>query len=75
MSIADQLPDNVRSIIGLERLNKVPANRAEDGAASGENVKTNGADCSSRRNSIESDNVTLGDNEVSFEKGLNLSYM
>ncbi|XP_031833256.1 TBC1 domain family member 15/17 [Nomia melanderi] len=75
ISIADQLPDNVRSIIGLERLNKVPANRAEDVAASGENVQTNGADCSSRRNSMESDNVTLGDNEVSFEKGLNLSYM
>lgn len=71
--MAEQLPDNVSSIIGAKRLNKVPANRAEN--VSEENVKTNGVNCRSRRNSMESDNVTLGDNEVSFEKGLNLSYM
>ncbi|XP_053978196.1 TBC1 domain family member 15-like [Hylaeus anthracinus] len=76
MSVADQLPDNVRTIIGLEPSNKTPSNTiAENGEASGHDVEAIGDNTNSRRNSRESGNVKLGDNEVSFERGLNLSYM
>lgn len=76
MSVEDQLPDNVRTIIGLESLNKPPSDcELEDGEASGHNDESNGTDSSSRRNSTENGNVKFGNNEVSFERGLNLSYM
>ncbi|CAK9821099.1 TBC1 domain family member 15 [Anthophora plagiata] len=76
MSVADQLPDNVRVIIGLESLNKASAtNDVENDEAFGHNVETDGSDSNSRRNSTESGNVKFGNNEVSFERGLNLSYM
>ncbi|XP_076673409.1 TBC1 domain family member 15/17 isoform X2 [Andrena cerasifolii] len=76
MSVEDQLPDNVRTIIGLESLNKPPSDcELEDGEASGHNDDSNGTDSSSRRNSTENGNVKFGNNEVSFERGLNLSYM
>lgn len=76
MAVADQLPDNVRAIIGLEPLKRtLPAHDVEDGEASGHKTETNGVDSNSRRSSTESENVKLGDNEVSFERGINLSYM
>ncbi|XP_076655379.1 TBC1 domain family member 15/17 [Halictus rubicundus] len=75
LSVADQLSDSVRTIIGLERLNKVPVNITEEVAASVDIDEVDGPDNNSRRNSMESENVRLGDNEVSFERGLNMSYM
>ncbi|XP_076174355.1 TBC1 domain family member 15/17 [Ptiloglossa arizonensis] len=76
MSVADQLPDNVRTIIGLEPLNKTSlTDIVENDEASGHNVEVNGDNSDSRRSSMESGNVKFGNNEVSFERGLNLSYM
>ncbi|XP_050573963.1 TBC1 domain family member 15-like isoform X3 [Bombus affinis] len=79
MSVADQLPDNVRVIIGLEPMNKTsPISEIENGEASGHNLVIDGADeadSNSRRDSTESGNINFEDNEVSFERGLNLSYM
>ncbi|XP_029048003.1 TBC1 domain family member 15 isoform X1 [Osmia bicornis bicornis] len=77
MAVADQLPDNVRVIIGLEPLNKtLVANEAENDEASGQDTEEAGeVKTNSRRNSTESGNVKFGNNEVSFERGLNLSYM
>lgn len=76
MSVADQLPDNVRVIIGLEPMNKTsPISEIENGEASGHNLVTDGADSNPRRDSTESGNINFEDNEVSFERGLNLSYM
>lgn len=77
MAVADQLPDNVRVIIGLEPLNKtLVANEGENGEASGQDTEeADGVKANSRRNSTESGNVKFGNNEVSFERGLNLSYM
>lgn len=76
MSVADQLPDNVRVIIGLEPMNKTsPISEIENGEASGHNLVINGADNNPRRDSTESGNINFEDNEVSFERGLNLSYM
>lgn len=75
MSVADRLPDNVRTIIGLEPLHRTSStNNMEDLEASN-NTQIIEGNNSSRRNSSESGNVKLGDNEVSFERGLNLSYM
>lgn len=75
MSVADQLPDNVRVIIGLEPLNKEStASDTDNSEATGHNAEANGTN--SRKNSNEGGNVVLlGDNEVSFERGMNLSYM
>lgn len=77
MAVADQLPDNVRAVIGLEPLNKMlVTNDTENGEASGQDTdEVDGVNGSPRRNSTESDNVKFGNNEVSFERGLNLSYM
>ncbi|XP_012174172.2 TBC1 domain family member 15 isoform X2 [Bombus terrestris] len=79
MSVADQLPDNVRVIIGLEPMNKTsPISEIENGEASGHNLVIDGADeadSNSRRDSTESGNINFEDNEVLFERGLNLSYM
>lgn len=75
MAVADQLPDSVRVIIGLKLLHKASTNNSMNGGeASGNNSQatvTNG----SRRNSSTSGSVKLGENEVSFERGLDLSYM
>ncbi|CAL7934656.1 unnamed protein product [Xylocopa violacea] len=76
MSVADQLPDNVRIIIGLEPLNKTsPSSDMENGEASGHIVEADEVDGCSRRNSTESGNVTFDNDEVAFERGLSLSYM
>ncbi|XP_029159284.1 TBC1 domain family member 15 isoform X1 [Nylanderia fulva] len=75
MSIEDQIPDDVREIIGLERLHKTTSMNGSDDETIN-NSRVNGARVNnSRRNSSGSANVKLGDDEVSFERGLNMSYM
>ncbi|XP_015608972.1 TBC1 domain family member 15 [Cephus cinctus] len=75
MAVESQLPDSVRVIIGLEPLNKTPASDLEDESAcagahaNGEN--SNGI----RRDSDKSENVKFGNNEVSYERGLSVSYI
>lgn len=74
MSMEDQIPDDVRVIIGLEPLRKITMNGSDDEASN--NARINGARANnSRRNSSSSANVKLGDDEVSFERGLNMTYM
>lgn len=75
MAVADQLPDSVRVIIGLEPLNKKSTNSMNGGEASGNNSQVAAITNGSRRNSSTSGSVKLGENEVSFERGLDLSYM
>lgn len=75
MSVADQLSDSVRTIIGLELLNKTSSSDMNGDEASGNNSQARGDSDGSRRNSSASGNVKFGDNEVSFERGLDLSYM
>ncbi|EFN71083.1 TBC1 domain family member 15 [Camponotus floridanus] len=76
MSMEDQIPDDVRVIIGLERLHKMTSMNGSDDEASGNNTRVNGARTNnSRRNSSGSANVKLGDDEVMFERGLNMTYM
>lgn len=72
MSVADQIPDDVRIIIGLEPLHRTSINSSDDESS---NAHANGIRDNSRRNSSSSANVKLGDDEVSFERGLNMSYM
>ncbi|KAK2579535.1 hypothetical protein KPH14_010837 [Odynerus spinipes] len=71
MAVEDELPNNVRVIIGLEP-RKQAVSDIEDDEPSSSCVRTNG---NSRRSSSDSGNIKLGNNEVSFEKGLNLSYL
>lgn len=75
ISVMDRLPDNVRTIIGLEPLRRTPIEKAivEENTTPVHNTHTNGSASKSRKNSA--DNVKLGDNEVAFERGLALSYM
>lgn len=76
MSVSDQLPDSVRTIIGLEPLHKTSITADIDhDEASGNNSQAKGTVNRSRRNSSTSSNVKLGDDEVSFERGLDMSYM
>ncbi|XP_014468317.1 PREDICTED: TBC1 domain family member 15-like [Dinoponera quadriceps] len=76
MSVADQLPDSVRIIIGLEPLNKTSINNSINGGeASGNHSQATTVANGSRRNSSTSGSVKFGENEVSFERGLDLSYM
>ncbi|XP_032666022.1 TBC1 domain family member 15 [Odontomachus brunneus] len=76
MAVADQLPDSVRVIIGLKPLYKASTNNSMNGGeASGNNSQATTVTNGSRRNSSTSGSVKLGENEVSFERGLDLSYM
>jgi len=75
MSVEHQIPDDIRVIIGLEPLHKSSLMNGSDDEASSNNTRANGPHNNSRRNSTGSANVKLGDDEVSFERGLNLSYM
>lgn len=72
MAVEDELPDNVRVIIGLEP-RKQTASDIEDDEPSSSCVRVNGN--SRRSSSSKSGNIKLGNDEVSFEKGLNLSYL
>lgn len=74
MAMEDQISDDVRVIIGLERLHKMTSMNGSDDEASSNSVQVNGAN-NSRRNSSNSVNVKFGDDEVSFERGLNTTYM
>lgn len=71
--MADQIPDDVRVIIGLEPLHKKSTNENSDNASG--NTSPNEVRANSRRNSSGSASVKLGDDEVSFERGLNMSYI
>lgn len=76
MSVANFLPDHIRVTIGLEPLHKPEVSDSEEEVAATAEPQTNGS--SSRpgpRSSAGSGNVVFGNNEVSFERGLNLSYM
>lgn len=76
MATEDQIPDDVRVIIGMERLHRMTSMNGSDDEASGNNVRVNGTRTNnSRRNSSSSANVKLGEDEVSFERGLNTTYM
>ncbi|XP_011704194.1 PREDICTED: TBC1 domain family member 15 [Wasmannia auropunctata] len=76
MSVEHQIPDDIRVIIGLEPLHKSPStNGSDDEASSNNTARLNGPRNNSRRNSSGSANVRLGDDEVAFERGLNMSYM
>lgn len=75
MSVEHLIPDDIRVIIGLEPLHKSSPTNGSDDEASSNNARANGPRNNSRRNSTGSANVKLGDDEVSFERGLNLSYM
>lgn len=73
MSVANYLPDHIRVIIGLEPQHKPEISDSEDEIATVEpQVNGNGTRA---RISCDSDNVKFGNNEVSFERGINLSYM
>lgn len=52
-----------------------PISDIENGEASGHNIETDEAANNSRRSSTESGNIKFGNDEVTFERGLNLSYM
>lgn len=52
-----------------------PISDIENGEASGLNIEADEATNNSRRSSIESGNIKFGNDEVTFERGLNLSYM
>ena len=78
MAVAPDLPDNIRAIIGLELLHRSPATSdSESDASNGGVVRNehNGTSGDSRKNSNGSDNIRFGNNEVSFERGLNVSYL
>ena len=68
MEVASQLPDAIRTIIGLEPLKKSPE-------LSNINVKeenlTNGVPAPNE----EVESVTIDNDEVSFERGLSMSYI
>lgn len=78
MAVAPDLPNNVRVIIGLEPLTVSPSSSdREDEASAALSTRqyNDNADTSSRKNSNGSDNIKFGNNEVSYERGLNVSYM
>jgi hypothetical protein len=73
--VAELLPNDVRVIIGLEPLDKRTATNGSDDETSGNNCKViSETNKNPRRNGSNSANVTLGQDEVSFERGLYLSY-
>ncbi|XP_078036986.1 TBC1 domain family member 15/17 [Augochlora pura] len=76
MSVTDKLPDSIRTIIGIEHLNKVSADDTEEVVAStANNDEVDWVDTNTRRDSMDCENVRLGENEVAFERGLHMSYM
>ncbi|XP_044592579.1 TBC1 domain family member 15-like isoform X3 [Cotesia glomerata] len=85
MAVAPNLPDHIRTVIGLEPLNNTSPSTSDldeesndvtvtnDQTADGENF--NGEKTAKRKNSNESGNIKIGNDEVVFERGLNMSYM
>ncbi|XP_033230728.1 TBC1 domain family member 15 isoform X2 [Belonocnema kinseyi] len=72
ISVAPHLTNNIRTIIGLEPINRSPEPCDMDISNGSIISPTNGE--SSSHQSESDGNVKFGDNEVSFERGLNLSY-
>ncbi|XP_012276794.1 TBC1 domain family member 15 isoform X2 [Orussus abietinus] len=74
MSIGPHLPNNIRAIIGLEPLINSESSDSEDEPLN--LTHSNGeSDQAIASNGNEDGNVKIGNDEVSFERGLNLSYM
>lgn len=85
MAVAPNLPDHIRTVIGLEPLNNTSPSTSDldeesndvtvtnDQTADGDHF--NGEKNANRRHSNESGNIKIGNDEVAFERGLNLSYM
>ncbi|XP_043466619.1 TBC1 domain family member 15-like [Leptopilina heterotoma] len=71
MSVAPHLPNSVRTIIGLEPLNRSPEPCEFDISNGSSASTTNGEN--SREQEAEG-NIKFGDNEVAFERGLSMSY-
>lgn len=71
ISVAPHLPNNVRTIIGLEPIIRTPEPCDLDMSNGSSVSPTNGE---SSREQDSDGSVKFGDNEVSFERGLNLSY-
>ncbi|XP_046419372.1 TBC1 domain family member 15 isoform X1 [Neodiprion fabricii] len=73
MAVAGLLPDHIRVIIGLEpQLKTAIIDSEEENATAEPQLDVND---SRPRHSTGSGNVIFGNNEVSFERGINLSYM
>lgn len=89
MSIESQLPDNIRLIIGLEPLHRSPVTSvttsdidddvdvsATSGNQNGNSSNNSHVPHQETNTSNNSDgSIRIGNDEVSFERGLNLSYM
>lgn len=75
MSVANYLPDHIRIIIGLEPQHKPEISDSEDEVASAEPQINGNNDRPRNSTTSDSGNVRFGNNEVSFERGINLSYM
>lgn len=92
MSVAPNLPDHIRTVIGLQPLNNTSPSTSDLDDESNDVTATNNDQTkannyngeeqittttnNSRRNSNSSgNNIKLGNNEVAFERGLNMSYM
>ena len=76
MAVAPQIHDNVRVAIGLEPLNKpsgISDQEVED--LSNETDNGNGENISLSSNEDSNVSVKFENNEVLFERSLNLSYM
>lgn len=71
MAVAPHLPDSVRTIIGLEPLNRSPE-PCELDISNGSSASTTNEE-NSREHEAEG-NIKFGDNEVAFERGLSMSY-
>lgn len=72
MNIESELPDSVRTIIGLEPLNPV------DGDSENDSIEDDDGDCSNHTehdSSIETVSLGALGGEVAFERGINFQYM
>ncbi|XP_066599732.1 TBC1 domain family member 15 isoform X2 [Prorops nasuta] len=76
MSVSNELPDRIRVIIGLEPLNKSSRDiELVDETNNDNTTHENPSSSSTGENNADTTNIRFGNNEVSFERGLNLSYM
>ncbi|KAJ8676736.1 hypothetical protein QAD02_012523 [Eretmocerus hayati] len=75
MTVAQQLPDNVRAIIGLEPARKSPEINNQDDTDMSNGVVKSEVDTSPMSSTDEVDCVKIGSSEVAFERSLNLNYM
>ncbi|XP_063990184.1 TBC1 domain family member 15 isoform X1 [Diachasmimorpha longicaudata] len=74
MAVEANLPDNVRTIIGLTPIHTSPLSNYSEEEEEGQNEARSSRN-DSRRLSDDSGNIKLGNDEVSFERSLNVSYL